>query len=493
MKKVKLFLDKKKKILSENLKKINKLSLKERKQQVIKELENESLNLEFLEYLLLMDNTNEDLLYKYIDSTDKNNVHKEIMKFCYYMSCSKIEKLKCKFFQDKNMGYKGISNKDSFFSLLSAIETNNKIKIDEQVSKIKIIENSREENNQPFDIKSNIEAFYLHILTLLLSKMITEKNRKDTDYDKYLKFLKTYVCSLEKELAKYKSGEIDETKDLKKFYTIIFSIINFDETNKKQITHLSNILQEQDKERIEKRLSLEIDEIIKDSLGEIDEKYFEEIIANKNVFYSIKDITFENNKIQIPEKCYLYNYIINHNVFKKYEDKIISLLNIIYKSDLFKNLVRIIYNTEDNVNKYYFEENNFVKDFWDNDIIFVPFKLKKVSGFSYKDSFKIFFCIYKIRHFDYEIENEIFTLGAFIRVLIHESFGHLIIANIFYMFYANINKINNYLTPKITSQMENIDKKHLEEYIGKHLSTSICDYLNQIDQRNIENEKRFMR
>ena len=72
--------------------------------------------------------------------------------------------------------------------------------------------------------------------------------------------------------------------------------------------------------------------------------------------------------------------------------------------------------------KYYFEENNFVEDLWNNDIIFVPFKIKKVSGYSYKDTFKIFFTIYKIRHFDSEIEDEIFTLGAFIRVLIHETF-----------------------------------------------------------------------
>ena len=84
MESLKLFFDEKKK--EENLKIINKLNLKERKQQVIKELETEDINIEKLNFLMLMDNTNEDLLYKYIQSFDKFMVFKIIQKYSSYMS-----------------------------------------------------------------------------------------------------------------------------------------------------------------------------------------------------------------------------------------------------------------------------------------------------------------------------------------------------------------------------------------------------------------------
>ena len=172
---------------------------------------------------------------------------------------------------------------------------------------------------------------------------------------------------------------------------------------------------------------------------------------------------------------------------KKYESKIISLLNNIYKSDLFKQLVRIIYKTENKVTKFYFEENDFIKDFLDNNIIFVPFNCEEIADFSYKNSFLIFFCIYKIRHFKSEIENEIFTLGAFIRVLIRESFGRLIISNIFYMFYANISDHNNNNVPLFNFQIENLDKTYLCEYIGNVLTEIFFQNLGTIEQSDSKN------
>ena len=61
--------------LIEKLKEINKLSLKERRQKVMDELKKENLNLEELDILLLMDNTNENLLYRYIISLNKDDFY----------------------------------------------------------------------------------------------------------------------------------------------------------------------------------------------------------------------------------------------------------------------------------------------------------------------------------------------------------------------------------------------------------------------------------
>ena len=162
-------------------------------------------------------------------------------------------------------------------------------------------------------------------------------------------------------------------------------------------------------------------------------------------------------------------------------------MNVIYASQFFKNLARIIYKTENKIDKFYFEENNFIKEFWDNDIIFVPFKVKSLYDFTHKDTFKIFFCIYKIRHFESEIENEIFTLGAFIRVLIHESFGNLIITNIFYMFYANICDDINYFPPQINSQMKKLDINYLCECIGNELAKIFYQNINITEQNESRN------
>ena len=224
---------------------------------------------------------------------------------------------------------------------------------------------------------------------------------------------------------------------------------------------------------------------------------FKKILSDEKLFNSINhfnNITYSNNEIVIPEQCFSFDYIIEHNIFKKYENKIKKFMNIIFKSDLFNHLVRIIYKTENENMKYFFEEINFVEDFWNNNIIFVPFKIKKVSDFSYKDTSLFFFSIYKIRHFDSEIEDEIFTLGAFMRVLIHETFGHLVISYIFYKFYVNTDDYTNYRTPSMINQLKGLNRKKLNEFIGNFLAKIVIDNLNnedKIESLNIKFEDSF--
>lgn len=467
--------------LFEKLKEINKLSLRERRQKTMNELKKEKLNFEELDSLLLMDNTNESLLYRYILSLDKGDAYDEIKRFSYFINPSKIKEFQCKLLGNHNLGFRNITNKEFFYQFLSTIKKENQTTINQKLSIINSADNVMEINNQPFDIKFNLEAFYFHISCLLVTKIEREKEGGKTMFTNYLDGLKNYLFSLSDELNEYEQGQYNEKKYLKRFLTIIFSIINYDYENRDKFSQVPKILKKPDEEDLKLEILVAIKEI-KEKFGEKEVKEFKKAIENKNIFCSFKNVSYIDNKIYIPEECYLYDYLIENNIFKKYESKIISLLNIIYKSDLFKQLVRIIYQDEYKANKFYFEENDFIKDFWDNNIIFVPFNIEKVSGFSYKDTFTIFFCIYKIRHFKSEIENEIFTLGAFIRVLIHESFGHLVIANIFYLFYANINGYNNYYTPKINSQMKNLNKTNLCKYIGDILAEIFFQNLDIIEQ-----------
>ena len=472
---------KKKNNLFEKLKEINKLSLKERRQKVMKELKKETLNFEELDNLLLMDNTNENLLYRYILSLNKGDIYEEMEKFSYFINPSKISDLQCKLLGNHNLGFRNITNKKFFFQFLSAIKEGNIISINQKLSIINSADNAMETNNQPFNINFNLEAFYYHISCLLVAKIEGQKKREKTLFTKYLNGLKKYLLSLSDELNEYEQSQYNEKDDLKKFLTIIFSIINYDYENRDKFSQVPTILIKPNEEKLKIRISIEIEEIEK-KFGDEEVEQFKKAIENKDIFCTIDNIGYIDDKIYIPEECYLYDYIIKNNVFKKYESQLISLLKIIYKSDLFKQLVRIIYEHDYKVNKFYFEEDDFVKDFWDNNIIFVPFNIEKVSGFSYKDTFTIFFCIYKIKHFKTEIENEIFTLGAFIRVLIDESLGHLIVANIFYMFYANIYDYNNYYTPKIKSQIEKLNKANLCEYIGNALAEIFFQNLGKTEQ-----------
>ena len=464
------------KISKESLKEINKLSLKERKELVAKELQKSSINSERLKELLLMDNTNEDLLYRFIQSLKKNEVNNEIIRFSIYMNPSKINDIQLNFFGKLNQVYKSIANKTLFFELLSSIKNNEKILIAQKMSIINKNKKTVEKNNQPFDIKSNLEAFYFHISFLLADRINKEQKNKASDFNEYLNNLQHYVNSLSKELHKFQTNELEEKKEFKKFLMIIYSIINLDNDNLEQISQVAMILERPTDEQIDQMISLKEKEI-KKRFGKKAVDKFMKKIEDKKKLVSFENIKYSNGEIEIPEECYLYDYIIKNNVFKKYEKEIIGLLNIIYNSDLFKQLVRIIYKTENEEMKYFFEEKNFVEELWTNDIIFVPFKIKKVSGYSLKDTFKIFFSIYKYKHFDSEIENEIFTIGAFIRILINETFGHLVISYIFYMYYANINENLNYEIPKMTKQIEDLDRKNLGEYIGNILAEIFYDNL----------------
>ena len=156
MEAIKNFFDKKKK--EENLKNVNKLTLKERKQIVKNSLKKIDINLDEFKYLLLLDNTNEELIFRFIKSLDEDSIYFIMQKYMSYLSLSKISDLHKQY-------YRNISNKSAFFKLISSINENNQVLMDNTISIIKKNGEKVELNNQPFDLE-NFEAFYYHLCDL---------------------------------------------------------------------------------------------------------------------------------------------------------------------------------------------------------------------------------------------------------------------------------------------------------------------------------------
>ena len=476
-------IEKQKEEKEKKMREIYKLSLKERKRKVRKELENKDLDSEKIKELLLMDNTNENLLFRYILSLNKPIIIYEMQKYSCYIGVTKIKELQVDKFGNENQGYRNVSYKDFFFRILEAFCSEDKLKLNEEKAKINLTHKNIELNNQPFDL-SNYEAFYFYLCSSLLSQI----NNNETNIDNYINCMQEYITSMHDFLENYKKNNYEEEKlDINKFLTIFYSIVNLDEDNMSRISRVPKILKKPDDNAIKYMILAETKKIELE-YGQKRVEQFKHLIEDTSIFCCIQYKCVKNT-IQIPEKCYLYDYIIKHNVFKKYETKLIDLLNIIFKSDLFRNLVKILYKSKDENMKYFFDEESSVEDFWNNNILFVPFKLEKVSGFSYKDTFHILFSFYKIEHFDSDIENEIFTLGAFIRVLIHETFGHLMISYFYYMFYVNTEESKNYDSPRMLDQIKNLNKKHLRKIVGEFLANKFYDNLMKINEKNLLKNK----
>ena len=134
-----------------------------------------------------------------------------------------------------------------------------------------------------------------------------------------------------------------------------------------------------------------------------------------------------------------------------------------------------------------------VKKFWEHVILFIPFKLERISGWSYRDIFKIFISIYKVNHFKTNLENEIFTIGAFVRTLINEILGHFIVSYIFFMFYANIDDNEeikkHYYSPRVKDKIKKLDKKNYIELIGNILAKIEIEIMNNSNNEIKEIEK----
>ena len=497
---------------NEEIEELSKLSIIERKEKVINELENKNITILQLNNLLYICNTNENLIYKYIillneaidegtwdivskclncynleilKEENKAIVSNMIIQYSNYMSINKMNDLKQKIYKDKEMCFRNISYKTIFFKFLKSIPKDDMEELKNKIENFNAVIKVRKSNNQPFDV-DNFEALYLYFC-LLLSNQI-ERNKNEMKI--YFEDLKRLVSKL-KEIDDYLENDNFEIekKDTKKFLIIIFAILNLDSANYEDISQVANILNSPSLDEKNEMISITYKRIKREFDLEIAENFKEEVKKNNNFFTLDYKFVKDTKKIELLEESYLYNYIIENNVFKKYENKIIELLDIIFTSDLIKQLLRVVYGEDYEKVEHLLEKDYPTKKFWENVILFIPFKIKKVSGFSYRNLFKIFFSLYKLKHFTTDLEDEIFTLGAFVRTLMHERLGHFIVSYIFFMFYANSkDKDEYYNSPRMDSKIKNLNKKNYIELIGLTLAEIESNIINNANNNVKGNE-----
>ena len=471
---------------NEEFKKLSKLSIRERKKKVISELKKEDLTTLQLNNLLYICNTNEELIYRYILSLkeeidkgaldNKTIISDEIKQYSNYMSINKLNDLKQIIYGNSDMGFRNNSYKTIFFNFLKIIKKDNMVELKKILGKLNVAIKEGKLNNQPFDL-DNFEALYFYFCLLLSSQIEHNSN----EMEEYFEDLKRLVSKLKEidEYLKNDNYEI-EKKDTKKFLIIIFAILNLDAHNYEDISQVITILNPPSLDEKNEMISATYKRIKREFDLEIAKNFKEEVEKNNNFFSLDYKFVKDTKKIELLEESYLYNYIIENNVFKKYEDKIIKLLDIIFTSDLIKQLLRVVYGEDYEKIEHNLEKDYPIQKFWENVILFVPFKIKKVSGFSYRNLFKIFFSLYKLKHFTTDLEDEIFTLGAFVRTLMHERLGHFIVSYIFFMFYANSkDKDEYYYSPRMDSKMKNLNKKNFIELIGITLAKIESDIINK--------------
>ena len=324
---------------------------------------------------------NEDKKHEFIKNINKISLKEDdkiIEKYSNYMGLSKLNALQKKKFGDRDQGFRKVSYKVQFFRLIYDIIENDKSRINSKIETLKTITKASETNNQPFDYK-NVEVFYFNLYELFLNQI---EDKIKTEGNDYLDSLKDYIISISNELKKYQPEECnkeeekkeeyknveykkgkykkedykqknifekkheeekyeEEKKNIKKFLTIFFSIINFDAENSNIISQVTKVFLVKSDEDRKKMISYGEDQL-NDVFGKNAVDKFKKILEDKKIYNSlniINNITYLRNKIEIPEECFSYDYIIQNNIFKKYEEKIKQLMKKIFESDLFKSLV----------------------------------------------------------------------------------------------------------------------------------------------------------
>jgi hypothetical protein len=218
---------------------ITDLDLKQRKSKLKEELKNQNLSKEELEILLLLDNTNENLIFRYLLSLDKTNANMIIPLYSSFISANKLIEIGKKIFGEQGIfEYRKKSFKTIFFEPLLALSLHNRTLFQEKIKIMKASINSRLINNQPFDTE-NLEAFYYYIC-FLFSKQIKDNEKM---IDEYIEYLEQFLSKLQY-LKTYTENENfeEEKKDLNKFLVFCFSIINLDTNNISEISQVLNVL-----------------------------------------------------------------------------------------------------------------------------------------------------------------------------------------------------------------------------------------------------------
>ena len=125
------------------LEEINEVEPDDRKVKAKEELKKPKLNTEELKKLLLYDNTNEELIYRYILSLNETDKLNEFRKYCNFISVDKINDLSnTNLGKNSNQVFRKKSFKQLFYEPLTALAFHNKFEFENKMKYINALSNS---------------------------------------------------------------------------------------------------------------------------------------------------------------------------------------------------------------------------------------------------------------------------------------------------------------------------------------------------------------
>ena len=465
------------------LKLIQTLSLLERRKKVIEGINNidikpdiKNIYFELLK-LLIKDNTNKELIIKYLKFLNNNkeklhtyfinNIEEYESELAYYLYMFNTEEA----FNDFKITKK--SNKEELINFLDNLSKYNDINEFE-----KYIKSFKAENvilfNMPIKSENkelcyyrylNIIKYYLKKLKILIQDKENDINKEKIDENtkkmNYNKFLKEQMNIFTHKMAKTKDAiEKNIVREEKLEYLIILSseasdileyefcynLITSENMSDKEIdeykinncmndykTNLNN--SNNDENMKNKGINIIINNNCKNDNDIINNNIKKE---EKIKFLCKNNIGLYKDDLYYSKKIYNYNYY-NQRIPKKYH---LSKLKDFYKKILPKKCFKSIYTTLYNEEYYPFEDQNFTNDFIDKNFNFIPMKLDDANGFTDKYSMKIFISSFLPKMIggskNSKNEQNLLREGLIIGVTNHEI-GHCFVLINFYMENARIS------------------------------------------------------
>jgi hypothetical protein len=181
----------------------------------------------------------------------------------------------------------------------------------------------------------------------------------------------------------------------------------------------------------------------------------------------IKNVKLNTNKnLKLAkEELYNYEYILNESLIKRKINQIRNFLGNVLCSKLFKEIFEILYHPDV---KFPFDDKNFVNDYLNEYLNFIPLKSMTSNGFTDKFTCeiyiflqkKIFFVgndLFKIKKEDIELIKSALYISALIKTNIHET-NH----NFYNYFYYSSNGIIPFKIPRKKELNIRESKLHIE-------------------------------
>ena len=436
--------------IKEELEKIKKRNLFQRKEEVknsLNKIDTKNNICEkyiFILKLLVNDNTNESLIFEYLNFLKQNrrtikkyfNIENDEYKneLNYYVNILNVEVSFNKFDKIK------ISKKDELFSFFDDLLKFNKNKIDEFENFIKSFENFNKNifyYNMPINFETEELCYYRYIILIkyylriiYIKQKEKEDNKKnnannENEENENEENENDIILKNELELLQHK---VKKSKDY----------IKNNPTNSEKIEYLIILfLQTIDEKEFNFGYNL-INTKTKDD-GELKN------IEKNNQINNIKHYKYlcESNKGLYSDDLYFSKKIYNYDYYKlKYQEKYkLSLVKNFLKKILPLKCFESIYSTLYGNEYYPFKDQNFTDNFIDKYFNFIPLKNGKGYGMTDKFSMKMFIVSFLPKAIGGEnikkSEQSILREGLIINISNHEI-GHNFFNNHFYMKNARI-------------------------------------------------------